>query len=97
LRDRLASTVAGCRLLIHDAQYTKEEYKNRVGWGHSCVEDITELAAKAEVEKLVLFHHDPTRDDAGVNMMLKKARDIVKANGWSLQVDAAREGNSIWL
>ena len=97
LRERLASTVAGCRLLIHDAQYTKEEYKNRVGWGHSCVEDITELAALAEVEKLILFHHDPTRDDAGVNMMLKKARDIVKANGWSLQVEAAREGNSICL
>jgi hypothetical protein len=30
-------------------------------------------------------------------MMLKKARDIVKANGWSLQVEAAREGNSICL
>ena len=97
LRERLMSTIAGCKVLIHDAQYTKEEYKNRVGWGHSCVEDITELAAVSGVEKLVLFHHDPTRDDAGVNTILKKAREIVRANGWSLQVDAAREGNSIWL
>jgi ribonuclease BN (tRNA processing enzyme) len=91
------STMGGCKLLIHDAQYTREEYKNRVGWGHSCIEDITELAAQSEVERLVLFHHDPTRDDAGVNQLLKKARDIAKAHGGSLQVDAAREGMSIWL
>jgi phosphoribosyl 1,2-cyclic phosphodiesterase len=97
LRERLMSTMGGCKLLIHDAQYTREEYKNRVGWGHSCIEDITELAAQSEVERLVLFHHDPTRDDAGVNQLLKKARDIAKAHGGSLQVDAAREGMSIWL
>ena len=97
LRSRLMSTMSGCKVLIHDAQYTREEYKNRVGWGHSCVEDITELAAQSGVERLVLFHHDPTRDDAGVNQLLKKSRDIVKANGWSLRVDAAREGMSIWL
>jgi phosphoribosyl 1,2-cyclic phosphodiesterase len=96
-RRRIIETIGGASLLIHDAQYTREEYKNRVGWGHSCVEDITELAAEAEVEHLMLFHHDPTRDDAGVNRVLSLARKIVRDRGWNLRVDAAREGMRLFL
>ncbi len=96
-RDRIMDTIRGARLLIHDAQYTREEYKNRVGWGHSCVEDISELAAEAGVEHLMLFHHDPTRDDAGVNRLLKQAREIVRAKGSGMRVDAAREGFRVFL
>ncbi len=96
-RERMVNTMRGARLLIHDAQYTHEEYKNRVGWGHSCIEDITELAAEAQVERLILFHHDPTRDDAGVNRLLNQARRMVRDHGWDMRVDAAREGWRISL
>lgn len=96
-RQRMVGAMRGARLLIHDAQYTREEYKNRVGWGHSCVEDITELAAEAGVEHLMLFHHDPTRDDAGVNRILRQSREIVRTNNWKLRVDAAREGWRLWI
>jgi ribonuclease BN (tRNA processing enzyme) len=57
----------GADLLIHDAQYLHEEYfsdvKPKKGWGHSTVEIAVEVAEKAGVTRLVLFHHEPTHDD----------------------------------
>lgn len=95
LRKRFVETVSGARVLIHDAQYTHAEYEQRVGWGHSCVEDTVEMAGEAGVERLILFHHDPTRSDAGVNKLVAMGRAIVEKRGWSMRVDAAREGMEI--
>jgi phosphoribosyl 1,2-cyclic phosphodiesterase len=57
----------GADLLIHDAQYLQEEYfsgmKPKKGWGHSTVEIAAEVAEKAGVKRLVLFHHEPTHND----------------------------------
>jgi phosphoribosyl 1,2-cyclic phosphodiesterase len=50
-------------LLIHDAQYTREQYASHVGWGHSSIEDAIGFAALAHVRRLVLFHHDPQHTD----------------------------------
>jgi ribonuclease BN (tRNA processing enzyme) len=62
----------GADLLIHDAQYLQDEYfsrtKPRKGWGHSTVDSAVEVAQKAGVKKLALFHHEPTHDDR----MMKK-------------------------
>lgn len=81
----------GADVLIYDAQYTPEEYAgvngpSRVGWGHSTYVSATELAKAAGVSELVLFHHDPSRDDEGVLAIEKKARTLF-ANTM-----AAREG-----
>ena len=61
----------GTDLLIHDAQYTEEEYVGaagppRRGWGHSCWDEAVDVARQASVGRLALFHHDPARDDDGV-------------------------------
>jgi phosphoribosyl 1,2-cyclic phosphodiesterase len=56
----------GARILCHDAQYLTAEIEGRRGWGHSTVDEACELAAAARVEHLVLFHHDPERDDDAV-------------------------------
>jgi phosphoribosyl 1,2-cyclic phosphodiesterase len=65
----------GADLLIHDAQYLPDEYtsraKPRKGWGHSTIEMAAQVAEKAEVKRLALFHHEPTHDD---NTMKKIAR-----------------------
>jgi ribonuclease BN (tRNA processing enzyme) len=65
----------GADLLIHDAQYLNSEYDSRSdsrrGWGHSTVERAAEVARKAGVKKLLLFHHDPTHDDRTVRRMEK--------------------------
>jgi phosphoribosyl 1,2-cyclic phosphodiesterase len=97
LRERFVETVAGARVLIHDAQYTRAEYANRVGWGHSAVEDTVELAGEAGVERLILFHHDPLRTDEAVNRLVVMARELVRERGWTMRVDAAREGMEIVL
>jgi len=50
-------------LLIHDGQYTADEYKKYKGWGHSRWQDAAEVATKAKVKKLIITHHDPDHDD----------------------------------
>lgn len=50
-------------LLIHDCQYTDEEYPDHVGWGHSRITDTLTFARRVEAKKLLLFHHDPMHSD----------------------------------
>ena len=60
-------------LLIHDAQYTDEEYEARVGWGHSTLSQTVSLAAQADVKTLVTFHHDPEHTDEMLDQQLQEA------------------------
>jgi phosphoribosyl 1,2-cyclic phosphodiesterase len=53
----------GASLLIHDCQYTDDEYPNHVGWGHSPLSDALAFAQRTEVEEVLLFHHDPLHSD----------------------------------
>ncbi|MEQ1501102.1 MAG: MBL fold metallo-hydrolase [Myxococcota bacterium] len=64
LDPRLVALASGVDLLIHDAQYTEAEYRQRRGWGHSTWEQAVALARRADAERVALFHHDPTRSDA---------------------------------
>jgi len=50
-------------LLVHDCQYTDDEYASRVGWGHSRLNDVLAFARRTEAQRLLLFHHDPLHDD----------------------------------
>lgn len=59
----------GVDLLIHDAQYTREEYQDRVGWGHSSIPDAYDFAAMTGVNHLVPFHHDPGHSDTDLDRM----------------------------
>lgn len=87
----------GVDALIFDAQYDAEEYQDHVGWGHGCVDDVVALALKAQVRQLFLFHHDPDHDDAKVDQMVARARQLVAEQEGSLHVDAAREGAVVEL
>ena len=53
----------GCSMLIHDCQYTDQEYPNHVGWGHSPLSDALTFAHRVAAERLLLFHHDPLHSD----------------------------------
>jgi len=87
----------GADLVIHDAQYTEEEYGQRVGWGHSTVEYATDVAMAAGAKRLALFHHDPSHDDPFMELFETGARARVAAAGGSLDVFAAREGMELQL
>ncbi|MEJ0103950.1 MAG: MBL fold metallo-hydrolase [Bacteroidota bacterium] len=56
-------------LLIHDGQYTEEEYKKYKGWGHSTWKQAVDVAIKAKVRKLIITHHDPDHDDDFLDRM----------------------------
>jgi phosphoribosyl 1,2-cyclic phosphodiesterase len=73
---RLIRFCQGCDALIHDAQYTSDEYIQTPmqGWGHSTPEMATLVASKAQVKQLVLFHHDPRHDDNTLDAMLDRAQ-----------------------
>jgi len=67
--------VKGVDLLIHDAQYTPDEYlEAKQGFGHSTLEMATEVAHMARVRKLILFHHEPTYDDNKLDAMQAEAQ-----------------------
>jgi diguanylate cyclase (GGDEF)-like protein len=82
----------GADLVIHDAQYSLEEYPGKIGWGHSTVDYATEIALAAGVKQLALFHHDPLHDDGEIARMEGVAQHLVKERGAALDVVAAAEG-----
>ena len=82
----LRALCEGADVLIYDSQYTPEEYRSKVGWGHSTYVAGAELARAAGVGRYVLFHHDPTRSDEGVAEIEARASELF---GSSV---AAREG-----
>jgi len=67
-----------CEVAILDAQYTDEEYKGHIGWGHSSLSSTVGLALDANVKRVLLFHHDPSHDDDTIDRMVEQARDLVR-------------------
>lgn len=86
---RFIAFCRGADLLLHDSQFTPEELPQRRGWGHSSWEQAARVAAQARVGKLILTSHDPSRSDAQVDALLKKARRIFR------NTEAAAE-NRVW-
>jgi phosphoribosyl 1,2-cyclic phosphodiesterase len=72
---------AGVNVLMHDSQYTEEEYAKRIGWGHSSTQHVVTFALIAKIERLILFHHDPQHSDADLESMLVLARELWGENG----------------
>jgi len=89
---RHAQFLAGADLLIHDAQYTPEEYAAKKNWGHSTFEYVVELAATAGVRRLALTHHDPGHDDELMVAIEARARALAARHGSPMEVLCAREG-----
>lgn len=89
--------IEGADLLIHDAQYTIEEYQKKLGWGHSPLEKAVDYALAGNVKRLALFHHDPLRTDEAVDDMVERARRRGLEAGASLEIHAATEGEVVEL
>lgn len=94
-RDALVDFARGARILIHDAMYTGAEYMNHRGWGHSSYRDAVDFAIAAEVETLVLFHHEPERSDDALDAMLALCHQMVSERNGHVRVIAAAEGESL--
>ncbi len=85
----------GADLLIHDSQYLPEEMEAKKGWGHSDYLTVLDTGIQAGVGRLVLFHHDPSRKDSQLDEIVATCKKKAKERGTSLEIDAAREGETI--
>ncbi|MGQ0538731.1 MAG: MBL fold metallo-hydrolase, partial [Gemmatimonadaceae bacterium] len=93
--EALVAFARGAKVLIHDAMYTGAEYMAHRGWGHSSYRDAVEFAIAAEVETLVLFHHEPDRADGELEQQLELCRTMVRERSGHVQVVAAAEGTEL--
>jgi phosphoribosyl 1,2-cyclic phosphodiesterase len=78
-------------LLLHDAQYTEMEYQQRIGWGHTSMNDAMRFAQLANAKKMMLFHHDPNRTDVQLQSLFS---DVKSQLNPKFEVDIAAEGQT---
>jgi len=95
--ERLIDFVKDSDLLIIDATYTDEEYPKKAGWGHSSVSPVVDLADKAKVKLLCLFHHDPEQYDADIDAKVKQANALLQDRHSSTRCIAPAEGEELLL
>ncbi len=92
---RLSKFARGADLLIHDAEYTEEEYLDprtpKQGWGHSTWNMAVDVARLAGAKRLALFHHNARHDDDFMEAMEKQAQEAFPA------AFVAREGMMVEL
>ena len=97
-KDRqLVEFIRDSDVLIHDSQYLVEEYVTKIGWGHSFNLFAVELALQAGVNRCVLFHHDPMREDDEIDQTAEACREHIRRSGASLECIPAAEGMVIEL
>lgn len=89
INESIVQLSSGADLLIHDAQYTPEELKLKKGWGHSSWQQAAEVALRAGVKQLALFHHDPEHTDRILLNVEKDCQSVFS------QAFCAREGVTV--
>ncbi|MDI6721859.1 MAG: MBL fold metallo-hydrolase [Candidatus Aenigmarchaeota archaeon] len=96
LGENLLELSENADLLLHDAQYTPEEYQMKKSWGHSTYEHAIDNALRANAKKLVLFHHDPVHDDEYLDSLFDRANKYAEramdAMKREIKISIAREG-----
>ncbi|MGH9245279.1 MAG: MBL fold metallo-hydrolase [Acidimicrobiales bacterium] len=90
--DAVLELCDGVDLLIHDAQYTNEEFGQKAHWGHCTDEFALAVARESGASCVALFHHDPSHDDDTLDEMLASARRRA-----TCEVLSAAEGLTISL
>lgn len=93
--DHVIELCDGADLLIHDAQYTPEEFAEKRHWGHCTVEYAVAVASASSAKMLCLFHHDPSHGDDAVDGMLERALNARNGSGSPLEIVAAAEGLAV--
>jgi phosphoribosyl 1,2-cyclic phosphodiesterase len=85
-------------LLIHDCQYSDEEYPAHVGWGHSRLSDSLAFCKRVEPERVLLFHHDPLHSDDYMDVLSGTALERwVELGGAPAQLEMATERRELEL
>ncbi|HEX3622498.1 MAG TPA: MBL fold metallo-hydrolase [Acidimicrobiales bacterium] len=83
----------GVDLLIHEGQYTPEEFEAKGDWGHCTVDYAARVARASGARRLCIFHHDPWRTDDQLDAVIEAARGVI--GGATQEVLAAAEGMTL--
>jgi CheY-like chemotaxis protein/phosphoribosyl 1,2-cyclic phosphodiesterase len=89
---RHAAFMQNADVVIHDAQYTPEEYPAKKNWGHSTYSYVAGIAAAAGVKRLFLTHHDPMHNDDFLDDVQQRAREVAASLGSTVRISCAAEG-----
>ena len=84
----------GADILLHDAQFTRKEYMQRRGWGHSSMDDSGLFASLVAAKQVLFTHHDPSHTDSFLEGMLASFKQNPVNNS---QAALAKEGLEIDL
>jgi phosphoribosyl 1,2-cyclic phosphodiesterase len=96
--ERLVQLGKASDLLVYDGMYTPEEYEARHrGWGHSTWEQGLLIAARAQIKQYVVFHHDPSHDDAFLDRLKATVILAAEKSAPGVECDLAREGLTLDL
>jgi phosphoribosyl 1,2-cyclic phosphodiesterase len=90
--DEWVAFCQGADVLIHDAQYQELDMPRKHGWGHSVISQVRQLALDAEVGKLVLFHHDPQRNDEELEAIQRETTEFFRQRRSRIDPVCAWEG-----
>ena len=93
--DKLVEFCQSADLLVHDGMYTKDEWEQKKGWGHSFYGDALQLAIDASVRQVALFHHEPEHPDEIITGMVEDCQRILKEKSNSLICFGAQENQII--
>lgn len=96
-RDAFVDFCKDATYLIHDAQFTDQEYIRRKGWGHSTYSQIVKLAQESNVKNLGFTHHDPNRKDEELALIEKKVKDLCKRKKLKFSPFIVKEHQEILL
>jgi CheY-like chemotaxis protein len=83
---KMIEFLAGADWLVHEAQYTNEEYPSKIGWGHSSLSNACLLARFARVRRWTVVHHDPAHDDRFLESKLSLTRQLLQRVGHPIPV-----------
>lgn len=84
--DEFVSYVEGADLLIHDAEFTPNEYETSTrGWGHSTYTRAVDLALAGKVGGLGLFHLNQDRSDGEQDLLVEKAVALLRERGSAIK------------
>ena len=89
---RMIDFLSDADVVIHEAQYTTEEYPKKVGWGHSSIANAAVLMKLAGVRRWIITHHDPSHDDAFLEVKLNLTRRILERIGHPIQISHGYDG-----
>jgi phosphoribosyl 1,2-cyclic phosphodiesterase len=84
-------------IFIIDGMFTDDEYKSRLGWGHSSISDAVTIGISAGVKRLYIFHHAPLHTDEFIDEMVSEGRKVARRQGSSMEVYGAMEGDEVEL